>query len=408
VKLRVGLFLVLTLAALGVGVVIRDYVLRQTKGQIGLDRDLVEVPFDNHGGHLYVRGSVNGTSVQDLIVDSGAADVFISESNVKKLQLKRQGNVLIPGGTSGIATAYVPNLAWQLGTLTLRDRQSVVIPQAEVAGLEQYFGRRLDGILGYELFEQLVVELDYQRHRLRFHRPQTYQYRGSGQSVPLLIEGDRPYIEAKVLPYGYSSLTGKFLIDLGSNGALSVTAGCGLDRQLMAAAPGLLQRQVTTIHGETQIVLGRVQQIQIGALKLAKPLTIFGANAAGECDRVAGKIGNQILQQFKVTLDYPHRQMMLEPVVAQPYEYDLSGLRFQAKGRDFKIYRIEAVFPQTPAAKAQLKVGDIVTQVNGKSAAQLTLPQIRAQLSEPNRTPEIEIQRGSQRFQVRLPLKPLI
>jgi PDZ domain len=301
-----------------------------------------------------------------------------------------------------------------VGTLTLKDHQSVVIPATEMKGLSQYFGRTLDGIIGYEFFQQLVVEVDYAKQVLRLYQPKNYKYQGIGQRVPLQIENRRPYIEAMVQPYGYGAIAASLMVDLGSNGALSVTAGCGRDQALRAAAPKLLRRQATTIHGAQQIYLGRIQVLNLAQFHIKTPLTIFetrSTNSRAECDRITGKIGIQVLRQFRVIFDYPQQQLILEPRVnlnrADAYEYDLSGLRLQAEGDDLKTYRVEAVFPETPAAKAGLKTGDILSQINHASAEQMSLSQIRQQLSQ-LQTVSIQVKRGVQLVPFRLKLQPLL
>jgi PDZ domain/Aspartyl protease len=405
VKLQLGLFLTLTGVSLGLGFLIRDRLNTTPRAQIVMTGDTLELPFEDYGGHLYVQGKINGTPTKDLVIDSGAADWFVSASKAKALGLQPQGN-----STSEISM----QLGTLMGALTLQDHATAILPQAEVEGLEQYFGRPVSGILGYELFEQLVVEVDYQHQTLGLHRPQTYRYQGKGQRIPLEMEGDRPYIQATVTPYGYPTFSGKLMVDLGSNAALSLTAGCGLDQQLIAAAPRTLKRNLATITGANQIILGRVQRVQIGSLQIQQPITIFGKTTGEDCDRLSGKIGYQILRQFKVILDYPHRQLILEPIlganpVQQPsYDYDLSGLWLEATGAQLKNYRVGAISANTPAARAGVQVGDTLVKLNNIATSNLTLVQVRRQLSQTGQTLILLIQRKTNRITVRLKLQPLL
>jgi hypothetical protein len=376
-----------------------------------MPKDKIEVPFEVYGGHLFVQGRLNGKPSGRFLLDNGAADVFISEAQARSLQLTAQSSVKIPGGKQGIATVYVPGVTVQVGALTLKDQRSVVIPAAEMKGLSQYFGRSLDGIIGYEFFEQLVVEVDYPKQVLHLYRPKTYQYRGIGHRLPLQINNRRPYVKATVQPYGYGAIAATLLVDLGSNGALSITAGCGRDQALRAATPKLLQRQVTTIHGAQQIYLGRTQVLNLAQFQIKTPLTVFETNPRAECDRVTGKIGSQLLRQFRVIFNYPQQQLILEPQddLSRPstYEYDLSGLGLEAEGEGFKTYRVKTVFSETPAAKAGLQTGDILSQINHKPAEQISLGQIRQQLSQPQ-TIGIQVKRGVQLVPFRLKLQPLL
>jgi hypothetical protein len=399
VKLQLGLFVLLVGFGLGLGLLIRDRLSQTTHAQLVMTGNSAELPFEDYGGHLYLQGKINGDATKDLILDSGAADLFVSESKAKALKLSPQ-------------SAKIPNVSWSLGTLTLQDRNSAVLSKTEGEGLEQYFGRRISGIIGYELFEQLVVEVDFQRHTLRVHRPQTYQYSGNGRRIPLLIEGDRPYINATITPYGHLARTSKLMVDLGSNAALSLTAGCGFEQKLIAAAPRTLRRNLATIKGSNEIVLGRVQTVQFGAIQIQQPTAIFGKTEATEdCDRLNGKMGYQILRQFKVILDYPHRQLILEtPQTATPpsYDYDLSGLWLEATGPQLNHYRVGAVTKNTPAQKAGVQIEDEIIAVNNRAISELTLVQVRQTLSQSGQEVTLRLARKTKPITVRLSLNPLI
>jgi hypothetical protein len=390
--------------SLGLGFLIRDRLSQRTHATLVMAEDTAELPFEDYGGHLYVKGNVNGISTQNLIVDSGATDLFVSESKAKDLKL-------IPNSAETASAIEPPNVLWALGALTLKDRNSAVLAQSDIDGLEQYFGRRVSGIIGYELFEQLVVELDFQRHILKFHRPKTYQYSGNGQRIPLMIEGDRAYINTTIAPYGSPARTGKLMIDLGSNAALDLKAGCGSVQQLIKALPHTLHRKLATIEGTDEIILGRVRQLQIGAIQIQQPITIFSDAKTDDCDRFQGKIGYQILRQFKVILDYPHRQLILEPTQAAQspvYDYDLSGLWLEAVGSQLNHYRIGAVTKNTPAARAGVKVGDEVKEIDNTAVSKLTLVQVRQALSQTNQTIRLGLARNIKQLTVSLKLKPLI
>jgi PDZ domain len=404
VKLQLGLFVMLVGFSLGLGFLIRDHLSQRTHATLVMAKDTAELPFEDYGGHLYVKGKVNGISMQDLIIDNGATDLFMGESQAKKLKL-------VPSSVETASAAKPPNVLWALGALTLKDRYSAVLSQSDIDGLEQYFGRRVSGIIGYELFEQLVVELDFQRHIFKFHRPQTYQYSGNGLRIPLIIEGDRAYINTTITPYGYAAKPGKLMIDLGSNAALHVAAGCGLSQQLIKAVPHTLHRKLATIRGTDAIVLGRIQHLQIGTLQIQQPITIFSQGNTQDCDRLEGKIGYQILRQFKVILDYPHRQLILEPTQAAKspvYDYDLSGLWLEAIGTQLNRYKVGAITKNTPATRAGVKVGDEVKKIGNVSASKLTLVQVRQALSQVNQTVNLELMRNTKPLTISLQLKPLI
>ena len=87
--------------------------------------------------------------------------------------------------------------------------------------LASRFGHDFDGIIGSDFIKQFVVEIDYQAQVLRLHDKEALRYSGPGESLPIQLDGQgHPLIDAEVTPLGGAPLKGKFVLDIGSGGAL--------------------------------------------------------------------------------------------------------------------------------------------------------------------------------------------
>ena len=120
-----------------------------------------------------------------------------------------------------------------------------------------------------------------------------------------------------------------------------------------------------------------------------------------------GIIGGELLRRFKVTLDYSRQQLMLEPNTHfdEPIETDMSGADIIAEGPGFKIFRIRAVVPNSPAAEAGLVEGDVITAIDGRPAAGFTLDQINMMFKQAGSAYTLTIRRTSQLSDIKLKLK---
>ncbi len=374
---------------------------------LSLPQSPIDLPVARYGGHLYVKGQLNQSEAEWLFLDTGAADMFVTAPYAQKLGLQPWSSLLVQS-----APQSVQNVTFHLGPIALRDRRTDILPADSVQTVADYLGRPFAGIVGHEFFQNLVVEIDPRRPYLRLHDPAQYRYQGQGQRIPMAIQGDRPYVSVTVTPYGHPPMQGRLLVDIGSNGALAMAAGCQLDQLLIEKVPQTLERPIIGITGPRTVTLGRVQSMTLGPFKIPQPLTVFTAAPQQDCTTVTGKIGNQILDQFRVIFDYSRETLILEPLAAlapqDDYRYDLSGLWLWRDRTLSDALSIRTVFPNTPAATVGIRAGDELIAVDGVPLTPEAIASIRTQLSQPNTAPQLTIRRGSQVLTYSLPLRPLL
>ena len=117
-----------------------------------------------------------------------------------------------------------------------------------------------------------------------------------------------------------------------------------------------------------------------------------------------------MLRRFRVVFDYARKLMILEPNehLAEVFEAGMSGAILTAEGADLRTFRVREVLPDTPAAEAGLRAGDIITAIDGKAAAEMSLEQINQLFKQHDRVFQLTIRRGEQETQVQLRAKRLI
>jgi C-terminal processing protease CtpA/Prc len=132
-----------------------------------------------------------------------------------------------------------------------------------------------------------------------------------------------------------------------------------------------------------------------------------GALASADFD---GIIGGDLLRRCHVIFDHPRQRILLEPNAsfATPFEYDMSGTFLLAQGDDFKRFLVWRVLANSPATDAGLAQGDVITSVDGKPAAKLTLEEVRRALRAGEHEVELGVQRGDKAMTVRLKLRRMV
>jgi C-terminal processing protease CtpA/Prc len=79
-----------------------------------------------------------------------------------------------------------------------------------------------------------------------------------------------------------------------------------------------------------------------------------------------------------------------------------------ADGDDFSLVLIDDVEVDSPAAKAGIEGGDIITAIDGRSTVEVTLDQIRKLFMQEGREYQLSLKRGAKVIQTKLKLRKSI
>jgi hypothetical protein len=370
-----------------------------------------QVTVEFEGGHLYVPVGINGTQPRPFVLDTGATETLVSQAYGKDVGLQPSQTKSLTGiGPQTITVGVAPNLLLTVAGLSWGDVGVLVTPASLDGELSQNLGRPFHGLLGPDLFKKFAVEIDYQTQRLQLFPPDRDRASPQAQVLPLRVKNNKPYIEVEVqMPNGQTE-TGEVLLDLGSSGGLDLWGKLFRNHPEWIRGAQLVPPQVVGVGGIQAVQVGRIPQLKIGSFTLTQPITEFAAepNQDDSAQALRGRIGNQILQRFKVTFNYPKDQVILEPLasLSQPFETDMSGLQLAAQSPGSPL-QVRVVYPNSPAARQGIQVGDRLLAINGQVSP--TLAEARAQFqSGPGKSVNLRIQRDDRILTIPLTLQRLI
>ncbi len=289
----------------------------------------------------------------------------------------------------------------------------ITLAAIRLNGLEAVFGRRIDGVLGYEIFNRFVVEFDYASKIVRFHEPQTFEYAGRGKRLALTIEDNTPFIRATIATIKAKSFESKFLIDTGSTGTLNLNSPFVVQNKLLEIVPNT--RAITfgaLLAGKSSGRIGRINNLRFGDIVVANPLVNFSQSTQGADGdtEYGGIIGGEVLRRFKLVVDYSRKQIIFEPnrQAGEPYEFDMSGASLAAGGEGFKIFKVRTLIENSPATEAGLRVGDTITAINGKPTTEMTLEQIRRMFRRAGQKYKLDIKRDESLLIINLKTRRIV
>ena len=276
-----------------------------------------------------VKVTIGQSRPFSFILDTGADATIIRTDVAKELGLKLEGTVNIGGAGAGSQTGYfVRDASWSL--VGLRGFSQPLVLAIPLTELSTALGRPIDGIIGGQFIRQFVVELDYQARQLTLHDRKSFKYAGTGETIPIELYQGHPIVSATVAPVDRAAVTRKFMLDIGSGGALILHSPFAREQNLpdpaMTTVPAIGSAGA---GGRTTGRVGRVASLQIGSFTLDQPITMFSEDQAGAFANqlFAGNIGAQIANRFKLFFDYEQLRLILEPSprFKDPFDRAFSG-----------------------------------------------------------------------------------
>jgi predicted aspartyl protease len=372
------------------------------------------LPFEIANNKPFVQVAINGSEPQWFVLDTGNnGNSIIARECADRLQLKRGAEERADVGAGSGADVRLAHGSQAVHLRALGETLSVAEPTVLTLGhVARTEGRRVDGLLGNDFLSRHVVEIDYARSTITVHDPASFVPPPAATVVALKLETGWPIVEGTITARGGNPVPCDLIIDTGVRGVVTLFRPFS-EKHGLHETPGILRDFVIGggAGGVSRGDVGRLDAITLGARTFEQPVAIFSRDTSGifALDGPDGIVGGELLRRHRVTFDYPHARMILEPYPAKaaPFEYDMSGLFLAAEGPAFAKIRIMSVNPETPATEAGLRTDDEIVSIDGRRTPKMTLNDARLLLRAPG-TRRLEVRRGGRLRQVRLETRRLI
>ena len=253
--------------------------------------------------YIHIKGKVNNSETLDFIFDTGASCVLLTETGLKKANIKLDG-FTENQGTGGFSTEQTSSSNHlRLSALQWRNLPLLYI---------DYKGSlNTDGVIGFNVFEDKVVEIDYDKSIMIIHSQLPLEKSGYTESK-MHHDINGSFIQA-TLNNGEKECKGWFLFDTGGN----LTVAAGGDFSIANNLYGTMKKLGNSNTGGTGSNILKSEIVLLPKLKIygyvmpevpiqlqSSDISFFGN---------AGIIGNGVLERFNTLIDYPNATIYLKP-----------------------------------------------------------------------------------------------
>ncbi|MCS6832425.1 MAG: aspartyl protease family protein, partial [Flammeovirgaceae bacterium] len=344
----------------------------------------VEIPFQLVHNLIIVPVFINQSDTLRFILDTGVSYTMLTSlAQNDSLTIENSRKVTIYGlgvGESIEAIHSYGNTVRLPGIIGFQ--QDILIPLHNVFQLSYNLGTEVNGLIGFDIFNDFVVEINYKRKVLTLYDPASYKYKKPEKLsfIPLEIERRKPYMQALVENHCGEKVPVKLLVDSGASHALSLYKDT--DERITQPPVTIHSFLGTGLSGMIHGKIGRIPSITVGDYQLAMPITHFpdmeSIKVAVDISNRNGSLGADILRRFHVILDYRQKQMAIFPNedFKSPFRFNLSGIEIGTPIPGLPIYEITQVRENSPAQLAGLMRGDQIVSLNGVNVTQFTMNDI--------------------------------
>jgi hypothetical protein len=316
----------------------------------------VTLPGHLMGNVLVVEDKWDKFGPYHFLIDTGSSVTLVSPEIAKRYVSaderpldEPQVRVRSAGGGYALLNA-VTLRKLQLGSAKFEYVPALVY---DCADLSAQFGVKIDGVLGFPLFRNAVLTLDYPNERivLRARIPDDGL---PGEAILFDNTDKTPLIPIRLGDREFAAL-----IDSGSAAAIDINPAGLSPKFAFGPVDG---PTVSTLAGDRPSRVGRLDGVvRIGSFDVPRPVA--------ELTDELTSLGGGILSHFTITFDQRHNEVFFQRDLATP----LSIPPLRGTGLSFRktpvYWKVAGVVPGSPAASAGIVAGDLVSRINGEAVA---------------------------------------
>jgi hypothetical protein len=382
---------------------------------------------------------VNGASL-NFILDSGVSKpILFNLTGQDSIELREVSPITIRGLGEGEPVEALRSLGNTFSVQSLKNlSQELYVVLDKEMNFSSSLGIPVHGIIGYDLFRDYVVEINYSRQFLRFHNPETYtrKIRRDEVTLPLTLAENKAYLHGSVVVNNEDEISVKLLMDTGSSDALWLfpDAEKGLTVPDKHYEDYLGKGLSGTIYGKRT----KIQQVRLGDFVLQDAKAAFpqmeSFRLATNLGDRNGSAGGELLKRFNMIVDYPGHRITLSKnaLFNKPFQFNLAGIELEHAGIRYIAERIadsngfvqsddnsfgsvqimvgsqtrlslvpeivvSAIRAGSPAEEVGLRTGDVILAVNGKPVHRYKLQEVMEMInSKKGRSIRVLIERYNQ------------
>jgi len=261
---------------------------------------------------IIITAGLSGHKV-NFLVDSGASGIVIDRDIADALKFEQHGR--ITGATAGAyveSDVVIPKM--QVGDVVVEGAHARSLPFT----MWTDNGKPIGGLLGFDFIHDVVLHIDYLHGTVEALSPLTFTPPANARALPIALDDQVPLISVAI----GNARNLHFLLDTGADRSLLFTqfvsahpsdaADQGLGTAMQASSPFV--NDFLGVGGMVDYRPMQTGPFDLAGWSFPRWLFYVTQNAPSfEFEDYDGLVGQDVLRNYDVWLDYPHLRVYLRP-----------------------------------------------------------------------------------------------
>ncbi len=305
--------------------------------QNGKESDKIKFKLINN--LIIIPVEINGAELA-FILDSGVRKpiLFNLLNTTDSLYINQTETILLRGlgGGDPIEAIKSKNNIFKIGN-SININQTLYAIFHDNLNFTPRLGIPIHGIIGYDLFKDFIIEINYSSKFIKLHNPSTYTYKACKKCETLNLEfnNHKPYFNAHV-KLNNKKIPVKLLLDSGGSDALWLFED--QEKNLVLKGNSFRDFLGRGLSGSVYGKRSKVQKIYINSFVLNNVNVAFpdeeSISYVRQFKERNGSFSGAMIKRFNVIIDYNNSKITFKKnkYFKEPFRYNNSGIELEQTG----------------------------------------------------------------------------
>jgi hypothetical protein len=268
---------------------------------------LASIPLELNQDLAFIKVQINNSDTLCFMFDTDAGGTVIDSATAKRIGLKVSGKINNISSTGTAKAQYSKNNKLKVGNAIVGNISLVIMP---LNHLDKSFNKKIDGIIGYDIMKNYVIELKHDSLKLNIYTNSYPEYKKEGKEIPIKLFGREITILSQLT--NGKTVFARLIIDTGAMAGARLYSHFVKKHSLIdpfkkysyigerGATDHLIENPIDTL-----------KSIRISDFTVQNIQTVL-CREKYDTHKVDGLIGNKILNQFNIVIDYKHKKLHLK------------------------------------------------------------------------------------------------